>query len=279
MANFSIEIDLAEIQAVAPAMQPQMNLLQQAINQAALYVRDTWGQAVQGLVLPGMTKAVHDDDYYEALHTGAALQMIGPLHGAVICTYAGVDRVENGFPSFDMKPGLLAGRSAKRGKRGRYNVVPFRHMTPKDKNGVGSSTDRRAHGAAMPADVYKIVKKTGTFQDPGSAKLGQQIGQRSKIASQINIEAIARNEPAPMPGNYTWRVGMYHNMRRVVKQYGTRTQSTYWTFRTVSDLSDPASWIHPGQPANPLIAAVVSATRPQVEQIVLAGARAAFGLS
>jgi hypothetical protein len=86
---------------------------------------------------------------------------------------------------------------------------------------------------------------------------------------------------------YTWRSGLYDAMRR----YGTGRQVQYFTFRAVSEPrrlvtrwrgpggmmvqrvtekgSDPNSWIHPGQAANPLIQAVVEYTMPFVERMLL----------
>jgi hypothetical protein len=275
MPDWSIEVDLSPLEdAIQQIANPDLTPLTEAIRAAAEYVRQTWGQAVQGLVLPGMNKAVYNDDYYESLQTGESLRMIAPLHGAVVSTYAGTDRVENGYPSFDMKPGLLASLGARDGKHGRYVAVPFRHMTP-EKNQVGAG--QRVHGATMPPQVYRIVKQTGTFLDPASARRGAQLGQRSKLASSINIEALARGLPPPMAANYTWKFGLYHGMKKIVKQYGKTRQSTYLTWRTVSETSDPSSWIHPGMPANPVIDAVINATRDQVTRIVMDGARQSFG--
>lgn len=276
MPDWSIDVDMSSLEdAITEAANPDLTPLSDAIRAAAEYVRQTWGQAVQGLLLPGMSKAISNDDYYESLQTGSALRMITPLHGMVVSTYAGSDRIEQGYPSYDMKPGLLASLSAREGKRGKFIAIPFRHMTPaQGQAGAG----QRPHGATMPPAVYKIVKKVGTFRDPGSGRRGVQLGQRSKIASSVNIEAIARGLPPPMADNYTWKFGLYHGMKRVVKQYGKTTQSTYLTWRTVSESSDPSSWIHPGLPANPVVQAVIDATQDEVTRIVMAGARASFGL-
>jgi len=274
---WTIAVDLAPLEdAMRSVEAPRMDLLTTAIGQAAELVRQTWQRAVSGEQLPGMSRPVNNDAYAEGLATGKSIAMIGPLHGAVICLYDGVDRVEDGYPAFDMKPGLLGGPAARQGEHGTYTIVPFRHMTPSSASQGTAGT--RAHGSTMPAEVYKIAKATGTFRDPGRARLGEQLGQRSKIAGQINLEALARGLPGPMAGNYTWKYGLYHGMRRIVKAYGKTTQSTYWTFRAVSQRSDPSSWIHPGQPANPVIAAVVEATRADVTAIIVAGARAAFGI-
>lgn len=279
MPEWTVTIDLSPLDdAIAQATAPDLSVLAEGIGRAAAYIRDVWGRAVQGEVLPGMTGPVVDDAYYESLFTGESLRFYTPLHGAVISTYDRIDRIEQGFASYDMKPGLLAGPSAREGLHGRYNVVPFRHMTPKAGSGGQASGDRRAHGAVMPQAVYKAVKAMGRFRDPGDAQLGQQIGQRSKIPAVVNLQALARGQAGPMAGPYTWKYGLYHGMRRIAKTYDRATQSTYMTWRTVSDASDPASWIHPGRQANPVIAAVIAASQETVEAIVLEAARAAYGV-
>lgn len=275
MNDWTIEIDLGDMAKAERATDVDMAPLTAAIRDAAEYVRQLWGSAVQGVLLPGMTRMVVNDDYYEGLFTGDSLRMITPLHGAVICLYQGIDRIEQGYGSFDMKPGLLNGPSSRPTRYGgRYNTVPFRHMTP-EKGQIGAG--RRPHGTTMPPDVYKIVKRDGRFLDPGDPERGEQIGQRSKLAGQINLQALARGQDPPMRGNYTWKYGLYHGMRKVSKTYARATQSQYLTWRTVSSKSDPSSWIHPGIGPNPLIQAVIDAARPQVIEMVMAGARAAFG--
>ncbi len=277
-APWSVIVDLDSIPEIAAAaIQPDLEILSSAIRTAAEYVRDVWARAVMGELLPGMAKAINNDDYYESLFTSDALSMSTPLSASIVSLYPGAQRIEDGYASFDMKPGLLSGKSARMGKNGPYAVVPFRMMTP-NKGGTGSQKDARAHGATMPAAVYRQVKRTGTYRDPGNARLGQQTGQRSKLPSVVNLQAVARNIAEPMAGGYTWKYGKFHNMKRVVKQYNGATQSTYWTFRAVSAMSDANSWIHPGQAANPIIDAVIDATHETVTSIIMQGAYAAWGL-
>lgn len=278
MPDWTVEVDLSDLdEAIRAATNPDLGALADGINRAASYIRDVWGRAVQGEVLPGMRGPVVNDEYYESLYTGDSLQLYTPLHGAVISTYAEIERIERGYPSWDMKPGLLAGPSSRVGRHGRYNVIPFRHMTPQKGTSGHTEGDRRAHGSVMPQEVYRVVKRSGKFKDPGRADLGEQIGQRSKIPATVNLQAVARGMVGPMTGGYTWKYGLYHNMRRIVKQYDHATQATYWTWRTVSEASDPNSWIHPGRPPNPVIEAVINFTRPTVEEIIHEAARAAFG--
>ncbi len=281
MSDWNMVVDLSGIEGVERELTVfDLTPLREAMQDAAAVIRDTWARAVMGTKLPGMTRAIHDEEYYQSLFMKDAITSDNVLHIAVGTSYEGADRIENGFASYDMKPQLLSGPSARKSKDGaRYNTVPFRHMTPKPGGtGAGSAQDVRAHGQTMPASVYKVVKDQGVYHDPRSAALGQQLGQRSKVAGLINLQALAQGQKAPMAGNYTWKYGMYHNMRRYTKQYGKSTQSTYWTFRRVSDNSDPNSWINPGRAANPIIDSVVDATIDLVSEIIYRGALAAYGI-
>src|SRR4029079_18480094 len=131
MDDWNIERDLSPLEdAIASIANPNMTPLTDSIRAAAEYVRQTWGQAVQGLLLPGMIRAVTNDDYYESLQTGESLRMITPLHGSVISTYAGLDRIEQGYASYDMKPGLLASPSSRNGSNEKYLAITLGHMTP-----------------------------------------------------------------------------------------------------------------------------------------------------
>lgn len=225
--------------------------LHAAVQQALLYVQSAWIAAVSGSAAPGMSRPVTDDRYAAALATPDALEYpfnADPFQGRVTMTDPALaQRYETGYKPFDIKPGLLRGKSAKTAKAGhRYAVVPFIHATP---GTVGQK------GAALPAVVYQVA---AAATQGGRVSLLPQLallGQRSKLPI------------GGMATPYTWKTGPYAGLVR-----GGRTgHTTYQTFRTVSDRSDPASWWHPGMPPNPIIASVRDLVAPIVEQ-VLAGA-------
>ena len=286
---FTISVDLTELLQQTRRLQPDYRVINKALADSALYVRDTWASAVQGNLLPGMKKPVHDDQYFQSLYTGDALQFPEPFKASIISTYSGAMRVEEGYPSFDMKPGLLNGPKSRKLKDGRrMNIIPFRHMTPRGHPNEAGTGGQRVHFRSMPREIYEAVKAEGKFVDPGSARLGNQIGQRTKLAAAINVQALVRGLPGPMQSNYTWKNGMYAGMKRT----GANKHVQYLTFRVVSTPhtevkngkvirkgSDPNSWIHPGQPGNPLVRAVFEFCQPQVEERITAAAYVALGLT
>jgi hypothetical protein len=258
---------------------------------AAEWVRSIWVAAVSGgVILPGMIQEVDDAEYARSLGMPSALRRTGRWEYTITAKYDVAGRIEQGFGSYDMKPMLLHGPHARIGAEGqRWNIVPFRFGTP-ILSGPNKGQARPHFGAdnTMPVHVYKEVKGGDPYPETGE-------GQRSKIPflftedelGGVNREAVIRDLPAPMVRPYTWRSGLYDSMRR----YGSGRQVQYFTFRAVSEPrrivkrwrgpggiivqrvtekgSSPDSWIHPGQAANPVIAAVIDYTRPFVERMLL----------
>jgi len=125
--------------------------------------------------------------------------------------------------SYDMKPGLLSGPKAKVSKDGsRYNIIPFQHKpSSKIQYGAGSRKQEQQN------ELRNVVKNYG---------LDKIIrGSRNK-ALQGKVKTLKA-------------LGIHNNLQGLTKyqkKYGKVTQSTYFTFRVVSDKSDPGSWMNPG---------------------------------
>lgn len=127
--------------------------------------------------------------------------------------------IEEGWSSFDMKPGLLSGPNAKVTAKGtRFNTVPFQQRPfSKAKSSAGVRTMRDA--------VNRLIKEQGfdkIIQEKGRPKIG--------VAATIKNTGIRDLE----------------GLVKIQKEYEGRVQSTYLTFRRVSDNSAPDKWIHPG---------------------------------
>jgi hypothetical protein len=220
------------------------------------YVASVWQAAVSGLVLPGMRKAIHDARYAMLIGDTSAMEYPyngDPFRGRIVMLDGGLARrYEDGYKSFDMKPGLLAGPHARTAKDGsRYNIIPFSHSTP---GSVGQK------GAPMPTEIYALARRLQARQNLKLPPGLQGYGQRSKIPAQVNAQAIQRGHGGPMFSPYTWRGSPYSGMQKT----GGPGQTSYRTFRVVSSKSDPSSWIHPGQAANPVINSVQQLVMPHI---------------
>lgn len=132
--------------------------------------------------------------------------------------------VEGGWSGGDLRQTLLKNHPKARinaqGKR--YAYVPFRHSSP------GSSG---RSGGAMTKSVAKAAKGLSpTLSIPMSK--GVQWGKRLP----------PKLEPKMSPHHKT---DIYAGMYRQEKTYSKATQSSYVTFRTISE-SSPMGWTHPG---------------------------------
>lgn len=195
------------------------NRLQMVVSQA---VRDTvdivkleWEQTAK--------KKLHSTylDYYAALNRPDSVEFISPFEAVITLRGKWANMLETGFPAFDMKKGFSRSEKAKRSKDGGwYLTIPFRHLTP-TAQGIGG-------GRPMPRDIYSRARQL---------QQGQRLtGTELKYPPQVSWTG------------YQHKNGIYEGMIRNVKQYqqsGAR-QGTYYTFRRVSDKSDPRAFWHPG---------------------------------
>ncbi len=176
--------------------------------------------------------------------------------------------IESGHSQIDLKPGILTGRKARMGKHGPYNIIAFRHGTPK------------ASRNPMPMSVYNLMirtsKKADAMKEQGLAKSGGA----SKVASVsaggkksyewgASIDGkLQRGRRSKLDTKYTWKSGKYAGMRKMQTSTGKAKSSNYITFRIVSWRSDPNSWIVPAQPAIPIRQAVIDFMQPFAEKLI-----------
>lgn len=277
MAEMAIEIQVHHHDLPAGQAHPGVDLtpLDQLMRSLAYYVRDTWIAAVTGAVLPGMTEAVTDPKYAAAIK----VTKHGEYHYAVDAEYADLHKIEMGYPSYDMKPHLLASPKAKPTKDGQgvYITVPMRQFT-QGKGGAPRPSANPDGSNTMPPEIHEYTKAFGRYA-PGTNE-----GQRTKVpiiqhngqaVGGVNLNALANGLPGPMTGSYTWKNGQWEGLTNVRTAGGA---SRYLTFRRVSTYrvvqlsdgrlvwkgSDPNSWIHPGKRPNPVSHAVEEYTRPEI---------------
>lgn len=217
----------------------------------AEYVQETWRSAVSGNILPGMARAVNNSNYADSIQ----IQRLPDGNYQVVCGYPQAERIERGYASYDMKPGLLLSPSAKitSDGLGRYVTVPFRQFTPGPGGGIRVSA-RETN--TLPAQVHLHTKMFGRY--------GGKEGMRSKL------------ETGPMDAPYTWKAGQFQGLTKTTTAGGA---SRYFTFRRVSSLrlrqladgraiwvgTDSNAFIHPGQLANPVMSAVENQVKPIIE--------------
>lgn len=148
-----------------------------------------------------------------------------------------VKAIEEGSAAYDEKAGLLYGPNSKVSKKGkRYNTVPFRVLTP-------SST---GPGEKMTRSIYDIVRKKGRIvaDDIKNPVLGSR-------------KVIQDSEGKVLFDAYQHKVPLMEGLTKVSDK--TTGKSKYYTFRRVSENSDPLAFIHPGfRPHNLFSKALIS---------------------
>jgi hypothetical protein len=130
--------------------------------------------------------------------------------------------IEDGASPFDEKEGFKNSNKKKQGKNGWYLTVPFRWATSE---AIGEAS---IFSNKMPKPIEKIVKvssKPLTMEDiPGQFK---------KMGKNIT-------------SGYDHKFNIYEGLHRQEIGSGTEKRGGYFSFRRVSENSDPGAWIHPG---------------------------------
>lgn len=157
----------------------------------------------------------------------------GPMEATVLLDYSKdplVKAIEEGSGPTDLKTGLLMSPKAKISKTGkRYITVPMRWSTP------GAVGESEMFGNQLPQDVYDIVSKGGP------TKLSDLPSQYQTVQSRKEIKS---SEGKTLFDQYTHKTALHSG---ITKQTDNVTgQSTYFSFRRVSENSDPNAFIHPG---------------------------------
>jgi len=137
--------------------------------------------------------------------------------------------IESGLSPFDMKLGFQ--RSKKRHPKkggGWYLTIPFRFAAS---TSLGESP---MFSSKMPEEIHKIAKQLKKGESLTKGKIPtpfDQPGRREQIATNKKIYST-----------YVHKSSIFEGM---IKSNQPKHEH-YKTFRRVSDLSDPESWIHKG---------------------------------
>jgi hypothetical protein len=269
--KLSIRVELAALKQTLRAVgQENLPHTSAAVGEATELAQREWMHAASGVDVSfaGKTFRVRrrTGAYARSIQDGLEYPADGePLRGRVTASSDHAEAIERGSPARDMKDGLLAGPRARISKTGqRYTIIPFRHNTP-----TASAT-----GQPMPAEVYKQAKKlaytqvVGTKQEKnadgkmvtrnvyshgGQLNVGQGIGWRSRIQ--------------PQGHEHTHAVSIFHGMVRM----GSPKQSSFMTFRVVSEASPPNSWWSPAIEPRPVSEAVAEGVQERAVLMVRRG--------
>lgn len=177
----------------------------------------------------------------------------GKLESTVLLDYSKdplVKMIEEGASPFDMKQGILNGPKSKVSAKGvRYNTIPMRWATP---GAVGESS---SFSGKMPQEIYDAVRtKPTTIPVRGGGGRSQGLSA-SQIPAAFQAPStrgtIVDSNGSPLFREYQHKTSIYEG---IVKKTDSSTgQSSYFSFRRVSENSDANAFIHPGIVAHKLM--------------------------
>lgn len=141
--------------------------------------------------------------------------------------------IEEGKQPFDMKPGFQGSPKKKITMEGGwYLTIPFRYAS------AGALAESSIFQNALPKEIYEAARNASgrplkrSDLPPNYA----QVGRRAPIQAANTI----------IP-EYVHKSPKYEGLVRIdISSTSKETRGGYFTFRRVSDKSDPLSWIHPG---------------------------------
>jgi len=153
--------------------------------------------------------------------------------------------IEDGAPKWDLKPGLLAGNSAKMSKAGvKYTTVPIGHSP--HASSVGSTKQMRSY----------------------QKEVTQLMGRKSFIAKETKLgegKGIISYKPQP---NMKIK-NLYQIYSTTTGDNGkSRVNSSYITFLRVSENTDSSKWWHPEIIKAGIFDEVEEYVKSQIEEMV-----------
>ena len=173
--------------------------------------------------------------------------------------------LEQGMKTTDMHDTLLGPNvpSAPVGQKGKhprkdggfYRAIPFRHYTPgsgahgQTMSSIFEKLLGKEGAAQLGKDAYRAAKKLkGSLTDPYTKKTSW--GERLDTA---NIKAAKTREKVFIPKLKPYHaVDPLQGMVKMQKKYEKKTQSSYMTFRTITDGPSSSPWIRQGTPGKHL---------------------------
>lgn len=147
--------------------------------------------------------------------------------------------IEEGKEPWDEKPFLLASPKRKQKKDGGFYItVPFRHATPQ------AIAESSIFSSIMPQEIYDLAKNN------------QSPLKRQELPEQHQVLGVRReiNIPGLKVPEYIHKAAKYEGLVRVKAESSEKEKrGNYFTFRRVSDASDPNSWWNGGIQARKLM--------------------------
>ena len=141
--------------------------------------------------------------------------------------------IEEGKEAYDEKPFFAASSKRKQSIGGGwYLTIPFRYATP------GAVAEAGMFKGVLPNEIYDISRS-----NKGKPIKGSQLPEPyNRVGSRKEIETARGIIP-----EYIHKAPKFQGLVRInIASTDKEKRGGYFTFRRVSNNSDPNSWIHPG---------------------------------
>lgn len=160
--------------------------------------------------------------------------------------------IEEGSTPFDEKIGFeKSSKTKQKLDGGWYLTIPFRHATP------GAVAESGIFNSIMSKEIYSIAKKSTT-----PLKIEQLPAVNQIIGSRKAIDLPNLKVP-----EYIHKTAQYEGLVKInIASTNNEKRNGYFTFRRVSDKSDPNSWWNGGMEAKKLMEKALEASK--IEEIV-----------
>lgn len=286
--EISYDIDLSVLDNIHQALTKES--LEQEDSPLALTVKALGNQLMAAWDDESVIALKNPGGYRQAIQEGVVYPFEASyLHFVIVNKFANkkgepiASLFEDGYAAFDMRRMLAThGKTAEDGHK--YLRIPFGHpeerlkragLDPEEyKNLKGSIRLPRGERAGNPQ--YKWGERLTDVGEVGKRRKYFTIleAPRSRFPFKTNAPAMGFSGsrfPSATTIDYTWKTSPFENLSRFVGTQGNT--SGYMTFRTISEKSDPASWIHPGLRAMHIAGNAVEAIRPEFLSAVSAVAK------
>lgn len=226
MNKFNINIDLQEVVDEFKLGKQQVDIIMDSVRSGiVMEIHRNWVAEANSQLNTTRQNYINGLQLFRESENTSGIKLVGGFN----------NMIENGVDAFDMKDGFGRSIKARFTKSGSwYMHIPFRWGTP---SAAGSSIITNI----MPSHIYNIMKSKSNGGVLKESEVDVKFTQKLKRPS---VESKILNKTFD---EYVHKTSLYSGIVRSMKTFPSGHQSsTYNSFRTVSQHSDPNSWIHRG---------------------------------
>lgn len=251
----TITVDFSGLERLQEKLDLLSQVIPQTVKEAGDYAQGVWVKNAQESVKSSQ-------NYVDAVIKGSSYPANGSQYQYTIFPdyvkkgkNGQVDIIkilEEGYPAYDMKDGLLKGKNSK--------VVKFDYDTPMKKD---ARYEMAKSANALPVRIFQLLEQGHDFT-------GHVMGARGDLnpakLKHFSVLSPGNNFPKhssagnPITMKYQWKTRQFKGLH----MSGKNKASLY---RTVSKDSPSDSWINPGQPAKNIFANTMDSVVPTINDM------------